>query len=305
MNGDPTTSKAAVLKAHKVPLDFRDFPLPDLKSNSLIAKVTVATVCGTDIHLWRGDSSPPLPLILGHEAVGKVHKLGSDVKTDHAGSPITEGDRIIWGSSGRCGKCYSCVVKKIPERCANSVVLGIVTTCKDPPHLNGNFSEFVYLRPPLYFFKIPDSLSDKVASPASCALSTVMNGTEKIDVRAGDSVVIQGAGPLGLYGVAVAKMRGAEKVIVIDKVDSRLKLAEEFGADHTLNMMEYEKMEDRMKEVMKLTGGYGADHVIELTGSLDAIPEGVRLVRPRGTYLLIGSAVSGEIAIPPALLITK
>ena len=132
-----------------------------------------------------------------------------------------------------------------------------------------------------------------------------MKGTAKLNITIGDTVVVQGAGPLGLYCISLVKEMGAKNIIAVDLVESRLKMAERFGADHLVNVKEYATVEERLARIRKLTNEKGADHVIEVSGSLDVIPEGIRIVRGGGSYLLIGTVVSGEASFSPLLFITK
>ena len=123
------------------------------------------------------------------------------------------------------------------------------------PHFNAAYGQYYYLRKPQAVFKVPDNVPDVLAGPANCALSQVIDGLERAAVGPGDSLVIQGAGGLGINAVAVAKERGVSQVIVIDGIDSRLELADEFGADVTIDLKEFKSPDARVKRVRELTRG--------------------------------------------------
>ena len=133
-----------------------------------------------------------------------------------------------------------------------------------------------------------------MATPVNCALAQVLYGLERVRVRVGDTVVMQGAGGLGLNASAVAKEMGATQVIVIDQIPERLELARRFGADHTLNIRELPKPEDRVAAVKELTRGWGADVVCDFVGFPSVIPEGLQMLKSGGTYLEIGHISPGH-----------
>jgi L-iditol 2-dehydrogenase len=144
-------------------------------------------------------------------------------------------------------------------------------------------------------FRVPDEVADDVAMPANCALAQVIYGLTRAGLRAGDTVVVQGAGGLGLNAVAVARDMGADRVIVLDRVASRLDLAREFGADHALSLADLPTPERRIEAVMALTGGFGADIVADFVGYPEVVPEGLRMLRGGGCYLEVGSIAPGNV----------
>jgi threonine dehydrogenase-like Zn-dependent dehydrogenase len=239
----------------------------------------------------RGFGKTAVPSIIGHESTGRVSALGDGVLTDVLGNSVSAGDRIVYPYFKNCGKCHSCLSKELAMvECENRLGLSGGISSAEPPHFNGAFAEYLYLRPGWIFFKVPDELSDEVVTPLNCALSTIIHGVTKIGgVPPGGTVVIQGAGALGLYASAYTKESGADRVIVIDKVKERLEMVRRFGADHTVNIEEVEGQDERVEEVLKLNGGVGADLVIEVSGAPDVMPEGLKMLRKGGRYLEIGS----------------
>ena len=175
----------------------------------------------------------------------------------------------------------------------------------EAPHFHGTFGTHYYIHPDQYFYKVPDNVPDVSAASANCALSQVYFGIEEADLQYGQSIVIQGAGGLGLNAAAVAKEKGA-KVIIIDAVKSRLEQAKKFGADYIVDMTVYDTVEKRRAFINELTGGYGADVGIELAGVPAAFSEGIELIRPGGKYVTIGNVSPGLYTnFDPGLLTRK
>jgi len=153
-------------------------------------------------------------------------------------------------------------------------------------------------------FKVPDELPDEMLTPVNCALSQVIFSLKKAGLKMGDTVVIQGAGGLGVNATAVARDMGAGRIIVIDGVPERLKLAKQCGADELVDLNEAPAPMDRISKVMGLTGGRGADIVAEFVGLPAVLPEGINMVRSGGTYLECGCISMGQtVAIDPSLLV--
>ena len=164
----------------------------------------------------------------------------------------------------------------------------MITPPDTPPHFFGTLATHYYVHADQFFYKVPDGVSDALASSANCAMSQVYFSIDNSGLNAGDFFLIQGAGGLGLHACAIAKERGAV-IIIIDGVAERLKLAEEFGAAHTINLHELNTIEERVERVKDITGGEGADMAMEVVGSPEAFPEGVQLIRPGGRYLALGT----------------
>ena len=279
---------AAVMNATNAPFEIMKFPLPKVEPGAILVKIKMTTICGTDIHRWKGEALAPTPTILGHESTGVVYELGDGVNTDASGKPLRPGDRIAYSYIWWCGHCYYCRIKKEPNACTDRIQLNGTVSCANPPHFNGSFGEYLYLRPGQVAFKVSDELPDELVAPLNCGLSTVMKGLERVGVEFGDRVVVQGAGALGLYATALAKEMGASKVIVIDLVDERLRMAEEFGADYTINALQFKEEKDRINEVKRLTNNNGADLAVEVAGIPTVIPEGLQMLRRFGRYLEVG-----------------
>jgi len=261
-----------------------------------VVRTTLANVCGSDLHQWRGEFDVakfgrPYPQILGHEMTGKVHALGAGVSRDTAGTPLAVGDRVIWRYFYPCGSCRPCM-RRIFRACPNARAY-LMNSSDTAPHFYGAFCDYYYVRPGAAIFKVPDGLPDETVAGINCALAQVVGGLQVANLRMGEYVVIQGAGGLGVYATAVAKEMGAGKVIVIDGVTERLGLAQAFGADEIIDFREMPAEDDRVKRVLELTDGWGADVVAELVGHPRVCPEGLRMVGRTGRYLEIGNISPG------------
>jgi threonine dehydrogenase-like Zn-dependent dehydrogenase len=281
--------KASVLESFKAPLRLREFPLPSsLEAGAALVRTEMAGICGTDVHLWKGELPITLPVILGHETVGIIHELGAGLTHDWSGQALRVGDRVTWTSTTSCGKCYYCAEKHQPTRCPHRRAYGIGYRCDQEPHFLGGYAEFHYLRPGANIFRIPEELPTESVIGAGCALITAIHGVERTGIDWQDTVVVQGAGPVGMASLAVAKSAGASRVIVIGGPAHRLEMARRFGADETIDLSEIKTPEARLQRVRELTRGYGADVVLECVGIPTAVPEGMELCRDGGKYLILG-----------------
>lgn len=305
----PKTSRAACVVAYQQPLELRDVPIPqELEPGAILVQTEVASICGSDVHLWQGDlgiaARIPLPVILGHEMMGRVARLGPGVSRDSIGQPLAEGDRIVW-THGSCGNCYMCRVTHQPTLCPNRQMY-MFTNCEKPPYLMGGFSQYCYVLPASGRVKVPDDVPSELASAASCALRTVVHGFDRLGrIEAHETVVIQGAGPLGLYATAMAVRAGVHQVVVIGAPENRLAVARGWGASSTVNIDALPDARERRQVIRGLTERRGADIVIEVSGGSTAFPEGIDLTRRGGRYLVIGQVGEQTPDIAPRLIVEK
>jgi len=294
--------KAAVFLGPGKGYEMREFDIPDPEPDAIVIKVSMGGICGSDLHIWRGDSpvfGAMAGSVVGHEMTGRVHKLGSNISTDSLGQPLKEGDRVCYAYFYPCHRCYQCNKGEF-SACPQK----LLRMAGGPSPFNGAYAEYYYLRAGHWVFKVPDALSDEMVTPVNCALSQVTYGLRKAGFQMGDTLVVQGAGGLGANACAVAKEMGADQVIVIDGLPGRLELAKKFGADHTINLTELKTPEERVQKVLELTGGRGADVVGEFVGLPAVVSEGLQMVRSGGTYLEIGNISFGSQAtIDPSALV--
>ncbi len=284
------TGKAAVF-VEPYHFELTELPAPPVEPGGILVKITSAGICGSDLHYWRGEMKPivrgqPGPVILGHEMTGVVHTLGPGVSTDSLGRPLKEGDRVAFAYFFPCRRCYICLrgeLNNCPDR------FRFRASIEEYPYCNGGFAEYYYLFPGHFVFKVPEALPDEAVTAANCAVSQVIYGLDQARVRMGDSVVIQGAGGLGINATAAAREMGAGRVIVIDGQAPRLELARQCGADYTIDINEYKTPEARVERVKQLTEGRGADIVVEVVGYPQVVPEGLAMLRRGGTFVEIGN----------------
>ena len=280
-------ARAMVLEKFGEPLILRTFPIPKLREGEVLVKVEAAGVCGSDVHQWEGrDPRIRLPMILGHEGVGEITEIRGE-KKDVYGDALRAGDKVLWNRGVSCNRCYTCAVKREPSLCPDRWVYGIHTTCAGHPYLTGNYAEYLLLDPRTDLFKIDPGLDLKVLVPASCSGATAAHAFDLAPLESGDSVVIQGVGPLGIFSVAFARSRGASEIIVIGGTEERLKMCEAFGATILLNRHLLSGKE-RKERVMEVTHGRGVDVTFEMAGEPDALKECISLTRTGGACVSAG-----------------
>ena len=276
-----------VLEAFNQPLVMRDFEIPPLQDGEVLIRLEAAGVCGSDVHMLRGeDPRTPLPIILGHEGVGRVLEVKGEKRTVE-GELLKSGDLILWNRGVSCHRCFHCAVLNEPSLCKNRKVYGINRSSKVAPYVNGCYSQEMLLTADTDIFKVTAEVDPAILVSASCSGATVAHAFDLHRPDFGDTVLIQGPGPLGVYAVAFAKQMGAQEIIVIGGSENRLQTCREFGATLTLNRREL-SLEDRKQAIMDKTRGRGVDFAIEAVGDPSAVHEGIKLVRSGGAYVSIG-----------------
>ena len=279
------------------PMELREYPVVEPEPGAIVMRITLANVCGSDLHQWRGEMDitalgRKLPQILGHEMTGRVEALGEGVSSDSAGTPLAVGDRIIFRYFNPCGRCRACL-RRHSQACPYARA-NLLQSSDVAPHFHGAFAQYHYLPPGTVVLKVPDELEDRLVAGLNCAMAQVVCGLQRAHLHLGDNVVIQGAGGLGVFATAVAKELGAGQVVVVDGVPERLALAREFGADETVDLRELPEPAQRIQRVRDLTDGWGADVVMELAGFARVVPEGVQMLGRTGTYVEIGNISPGQ-----------
>jgi L-iditol 2-dehydrogenase len=278
--------RAAVMPAPRVPVEVREFAEPQLEPGSALLRTIVSEVCGTDVHLWHGRlAGVPYPIIPGHVSVGTVAKLRGAV-TSVDGSPIQEGDRIVFFDVHRtCGRCRACTVARTPTRCEKRRVYGITDSANDG--LFGGWAEAIYIEPGVAVARLAGAVSPEAYIGGGCGLITAVHIMERASISLGDTVLVQGTGAVGLSAVALARLAGATRVIAIGAPADRLELARQMGADVAIDLLNTTSV-DRLEQVLALTGGLGADVAIEAAGSPRAVEEAPALIRDGGRYVIAG-----------------
>ncbi len=265
------TMKAAVFEAVKV-VKVKEVPIPEIGDDEVLIKVKNTGICGTDWSIYNGwYSADKLPMIPGHEFSGVVAKVGKNAK------PWKEGDRVTADINMYCGNCYYCSQGNY-LMCDQFTQLGI--------HTDGTFAEYVKA-PAKLLHHLPDNLSFEAGAfiePVSCCI----HAAKAVNARVGGSIAIVGCG-LGVLHARMAVLRSCAPVIIIGDNKKRLSIAKDMGADYTINVNE---VADPVAEVKKLTGGRGADYVIEAVGSVKTYEQAFAMVRKGGTLSAFG--ITGE-----------
>ena len=296
--------RAAVMTAPEKPIDLWDLDDPVLEEGSVLLETVASEVCGTDVHLHHGRlAGVPYPIVPGHVSVGRVIETRG-VAEDALGVMLRAGDEVTFYDVHEvCNACYYCTVAQQPNRCPSRRVYGITYSAHDGPL--GGWAERIYLKPGVRIVKLPVGVSADDAIGGGCGLFTGFAAVERGTLAMGDTVVIQGSGPVGLAAAAFAMLRGAGMVIVIGAPQARLDLAKQLGADIVLSL-EDETVEARANVIKDLTNGRGADVIIEASGNPEAVDEGLHLLRDGGTYVIAGHYTdAGPIAFNPHLHVNR
>lgn len=283
---------AMMLEKFNSPLVEREIDIPELEDGQVLVRLTASGICGSDVHMWKGeDPRNILPMIMGHEGIGVVEEVKGGKKSI-CGKELKPGDPVVWDRGMPCGKCHYCTVLKEPSLCPSRWAFGISKPATEYPYLNGCYASHLILRENTNIIYLGDnpSLDPAVLVPATCSGATTAHAFDLARPQPGDTVVIQGPGPLGIFGVDFARLSGAANIVVIGATPDRLDICREMGATHILNRRET-SVEERNKVIMDLTNGRGADLVYEVACSVPAIEEGLQLVRAGGCYLSAGVAV--------------
>jgi len=284
-------AKAAVLSKFNEPLQMQSFPLVPLAKGEVRVRITAAGVCGSDVHMWRGqDPRTPLPMILGHEGVGEVAEINGS-KCDLFGRALKEGDAVLWERGVMCGGCYYCTIKKQPSLCPTRKTYGISYSCAEPPHLLGCYSEYLHLRAGHPMIKLDLGVEPDVLVPATCSGATAAHAVEISGLEPGDFAVVVGPGPVGLFVLAQLLEAGAGEVWVAGTAadKSRLEMALKFGAANALSADEM-SADDLRACLMDKTRGVGVNVIMDCTGHAPVVKHWIDLLAPGGTYSIPGIA---------------
>lgn len=295
------TGKRAVLTGANQPIEIWERESPPAGPGEAVLRLEFGGVCGTDVHFWHGEVPLPGPVVLGHEGIGIIEELGEGLTRDSGGTLLAIGDRVYWQPVRPCYQCYACTVLNDVSMCENAFA-SIFGDANAPTP--ATYSEVITLGAGLPFYRIPDDTSSEAVIAFGCAMPTMLQGLERLGgISSGQNVVIQGCGPVGLAATLLAHLSGAQKVIVIGAPEQRLNMARQLGADHTIDMTQVTSVAERTEQVRALTGGRGADVVIEAAGLLAAFSEGLQLVAPAGRYLIVGLwSAQGTVPVEPRLI---
>ena len=274
-------------------------PRPKIPNKAALIQIGACGVCGTDLHILKGHwpKQLPWPFTLGHELGGVIVEAGSEFKEDFMSKPLRVGSRVMIPPLMPCGRCYYCIhYPESANKCLTPVYYGRYLGFDKPPHLWGGFAEYVYvdldLLPGTKIYKLPDDMPLRLGALAEPLTSCIRAFNRAVRVggfKWGDTVVIQGSGPIGILAVAAAQEMGAGRVICVGAPEKpRLELARKFGAEATVDIERYQTADARIARVRELVGGFGADLVMDCSGHPSAGPEGMEFLRDGGTYVEMG-----------------
>ena len=280
--------KAAIfVEPGRIVLDEK--PIPDVGPLDALVRITTTTICGTDIHILKGEYPVARGLTVGHEPVGVIEKLGSAVRG------YREGQRVIAGAITPSGHSNACL-------CGDFAQDGAATAHGWKPMggwrfgntIDGCQAEYVLVPDAMVnLAPVPDTLTDEQVLMCPDIMSTGFGGAESGGIRIGDSVAVFAQGPIGLSATAGAKLCGATTIIGVDRLPRRLEVARQLGADHVVDSSQT----DPVEEIMRLTGGRGVDVAIEALGTQATFEACLRVLRPGGTLSSLG-VYSGDLTIP-------
>jgi 2-desacetyl-2-hydroxyethyl bacteriochlorophyllide A dehydrogenase len=278
---EPTTMKALVFRGTNQ-IGIEEVSIPKPGPGEAVIRVTLTTICGTDLHIVKGEYPVKPGLTIGHEPVGFIHELGVGV------TGYKVGERVLVGAITPCGQCNDCLRGNLSQ-CG-----GPIGGWRFGNTMNGAQAE--YVRVPFAqanLAKIPDDLRDEQVVLLSDIASTGISAAESADMQIGDTVAVFAQGPIGLCATAGAKLKGASLIIAVESDPVRAKMSKKMGADIVLNHLE----QDVVAEIKRLTGGKGVDVAIESLGTQQTFESALSVLRAGGTLSSLG-VYSGKLSIP-------
>jgi threonine dehydrogenase-like Zn-dependent dehydrogenase len=274
--------KAVVFKG-KDQIAVEEVPRPTPRAGEAVIRITTTTICGTDVHIVRGEYPVKPGLVLGHEPVGVIEELGAGLEEIY-----TVGQRVIVGAITPCGQCFYCL------NGSHSQCGGALGGWRFGNTINGAWAEYLLVPDArANLAPIPSELSDEDVMMCPDIFSTGLSGAESGQIKVGDSVAVFAQGPIGLCATLGARLKGASLIIGIDSVNRRLEVARRFGANVTLNTQDG----DPVPEIKRLTEGRGVDVAIEALGRQETFENALRAIRPGGTLSSLG-VYSGKLTAP-------
>jgi threonine dehydrogenase-like Zn-dependent dehydrogenase len=260
-----------------------EVPRPVPRAGEALIRITATTICGTDVHIVRGEYPVKAGLTLGHEPVGIIEELGPGLEKEYR-----TGQRVIVGAITPCGQCFYCL-NGVHSQCG-----GALGGWRFGNTINGAWAEYLLVPDArANLAPIPETLSDQDVLLCPDIFSTGLSGAESAGVRVGDSVAVFAQGPIGLCATLGAKLKGASLIIAVDSIPERLRIARKFGANVTLNI----KDGDPVPSIKQLTDGRGVDVAIEALGQQQTFENALRGIRPGGTLSSLG-VYSGKLVAP-------
>lgn len=279
-------------------MSLREFDVPEIGEEDGLLKVEMCGVCGSDVGIYTGKAArilPYLPLILGHEILGRIEAMGPTACRRHG---VKTGDRVVVEFAFGCGHCASCLSGRYVF-CEEMGRYGTYRSCRTPPHLWGAYGEYLYLPPRAMIHKVRDDVPAEAAVLICAVMGNAVRWLRQVGgLSVGQTVVIEGPGQQGLAGVAVARECGAGTIIVtgVSGDERRFEMARRLGAGFCVDVLK----EDPVARVREITGGRMADLVMDVTGRPQGAQAAIGLLKRGGTAVLPG--LYGTAAQVPLLL---
>lgn len=293
--------RAVVFHGSGQPLTLTEFAQATLQSGEILVQVLDCALCRSDLHTYIGRRSEPVPIILGHEIVGRIAQFGENAPTSDArGLPASIGDRITWAIGVGCGQCYFCRIE-LPQKCERLFKYGHHKLHADRP-TGGGLADQILLAPRTVWYKVPENIPDAIGAMANCATATVAGLMRAASPMAEKNVAVLGAGVLGLTACAMSRSAGASQVLAVDCNEQCRQRALHFGATSVSSA----KRSDLRQKAMSLTEGRGFDVAIELAGTAESVENALEIIRIGGQVLLAGTvAPTGSVAFDPEQVVRK
>ncbi|MCR4719051.1 MAG: zinc-binding dehydrogenase [Firmicutes bacterium] len=287
----PKNARVAVLTKPEH-FDIKEYPIPEVGDDDILVRVEGCGVCGTDAHEFKRDPFGLIPVALGHEGTGEIVKMGKNVKTDSAGKPLKVGDKVV-----------TCMIFKDnpditmfdlnKQNVGGADVYGLLPD--DDIHLNGWFSDYIFVRGGSTIFNVSDLDLDSriLIEPCAVLIHAVERAKTTGILRFNSRVAVQGCGPIGLICIAVLRTMGIENITAIDGNAQRLEFAKKMGADKTVNFTEFKGIEALAEGVKDSFGGHLADFAFQCTGSPLAHSNIYKFIRNGGGLCELGFFING------------
>lgn len=275
----PDSARAMVLTGVRE-LEMQTFPIPELGPDDGLLRMEVCGICGSDYEQYNGDFSPRVPVIPGHEPVGRIAALGQRARERWG---VDAGDLVAVEPGVRCGRCKQCLEGR---QCSDGAGIGYTLTSR-APSLWGGYAEYLYLHPATVMHRMPDDMPPRLAAlynPLGAGFAWAVNAAE---LQVGQTVVVLGSGQRGLCSIIAARAAGAGMIIAtgLARDEHKLSLAREFGADLTL----VADVDPVVERVLEATDGRGADVVVDVTPyATDPVSDAMKMARRGGNVILAG-----------------
>jgi len=270
-----------------LPWELKDHPRTEPGIHEILVKVLACTLCGSDLHSIHGRREVPVPSVLGHEIVGEIEAFGPDApNADLQGEPLAVGDRVVWGIVANCDSCFYCL-RDLPQKCERGFKYGHRSLDAERGGLGG-LAQHCLLVAGTKIAKLPSAMPLEAACPLGCATSTIAAAFRILRIQPGETILIAGAGMLGLTACAMANRLGVQHILCVEQSAARRQLAMEFGATLAIDA------ESLPEAARQATAGHGVDAAIDCTGNNAVSLAALQSLRMGGRIGLVGAVFPTE-----------